>query len=234
MPQLRPRIRGRARSGSPGVGRGRRRDGGRRLARPPVPRSGRRGGADARRPDRCAGTQPAGAARSSSEAAAAPTSARSAASPRAPGASRWSGSTRTETSTRLRARRPATPGGCRCADGDRRGLRAARGRRPRRRPQSRSARARLPSTPAGSTTMSTGRSTECDRVYVALDCDVLRPGRARGLHARAGRPDLAETESMLRGDRRSVLRWPASGLTGLTHRRDPSRVVARLAAAAGL
>ncbi len=31
-----------------------------------------------------------------------------------------------------------------------------------------------------------------DRVYVALDCDVLDPGLARRVHARAGRPDACE------------------------------------------
>ena len=72
----------------------------------------------------------------------------------------------------------------------------------------------------------------CDRVYVAFDCDVLRPGELDVFMPEPGGPTLAEAEALL-GDiaRRGTL--VGLGLTGLTEAADPV-LVARLAAAAGL
>jgi len=72
----------------------------------------------------------------------------------------------------------------------------------------------------------------CDRVYVAFDCDVLRPGELEVFMPEPGGPTLAEAELLLRdvADRLS----PAGlGLTGLRAEADPASL-ARLAAAAGL
>ena len=72
----------------------------------------------------------------------------------------------------------------------------------------------------------------CDRVYVAFDCDVLRPGELAVFMPEPGGLTLAEAESLFR----SVAgRCPLAGLglTGLARKRTQG-VVARLAAAAGL
>ena len=73
---------------------------------------------------------------------------------------------------------------------------------------------------------------ECERVYVALDCDVLRPGQLAVFMPEPGGLDLEEAESILAAivARRSLT---GLGLTGLTIEADPV-VVARLVAAAGL
>ncbi len=72
----------------------------------------------------------------------------------------------------------------------------------------------------------------CDRVYVALDCDVLRPGQLAVFMPEPGGLAVADAESLLAGIvRRGCL--AGVGLTGLTEEADPI-VVARLAAAAGL
>jgi arginase family enzyme len=78
-----------------------------------------------------------------------------------------------------------------------------------------------------------GRALEgCDRLYVAFDCDVLRPGELDVLMPEPGGPTLAEAEVLLR---RIVAMRPLAGLglTGLRASADPS-ALARLAAAAGL
>lgn len=72
----------------------------------------------------------------------------------------------------------------------------------------------------------------CDRVYVAFDCDVLRPGELAVFMPEPGGLTLAEAESLLR----SVAgRCPLAGLglTGLDEKADAAAVT-RLAAAAGL
>jgi arginase len=72
----------------------------------------------------------------------------------------------------------------------------------------------------------------CDHVYVAFDCDVLRPGEVSVFMPEAGGPTLAESETLLR----DVVRCCAlagMGLTGLRADAEPSTLV-RLAAAAGL
>jgi arginase family enzyme len=72
----------------------------------------------------------------------------------------------------------------------------------------------------------------CDRVYVAFDCDVLRPGELDVLMPEPGGPTLAEAVAILRG---IVAMRPLAGLglTGLRESADPAALV-RLAAAAGL
>ena len=72
----------------------------------------------------------------------------------------------------------------------------------------------------------------CDRVYVAFDCDVLRPGELDVLMPEPGGPTLVEAEALLRG---IVARRPLAGLglTGLRETADPI-ALARLTAAAGL
>lgn len=78
-----------------------------------------------------------------------------------------------------------------------------------------------------------GRALDgCDHVYVAFDCDVLRPGQLDVFMPEAGGPSLTEAEALL-GE--IVARRPLAGL-GLTGLRDTANpaVVARLAAAAGL
>jgi arginase family enzyme len=72
----------------------------------------------------------------------------------------------------------------------------------------------------------------CDGLYVAFDCDVLRPGELAVFMPEPGGPTLAEAESLLREiAARSVP--DGLGLTGLRAEADPA-AVARLAAAAGL
>lgn len=72
----------------------------------------------------------------------------------------------------------------------------------------------------------------CDRVYVAFDCDVLRPGELEVFMPEPGGPTLAEAEARLRGIvERCAL--AGLGLTGLTAGADPA-ALARLAAASGL
>jgi len=78
-----------------------------------------------------------------------------------------------------------------------------------------------------------GRALDgCDRVYVAFDCDVLRPGELAVLMPEPGGPTLPEAEELLRG---IVRRRELAGL-GLTGLRDDAdtAVLARLATAAGL
>jgi arginase len=78
-----------------------------------------------------------------------------------------------------------------------------------------------------------GRALDgCDRVYVAFDCDVLRPGELAVFMPEPGGPTIAEAEVLLRG---IVGRLPLAGfgLTGLSDGADAA-VVARLVAAAGL
>lgn len=72
----------------------------------------------------------------------------------------------------------------------------------------------------------------CDRVYVAFDCDVLRPGELEVFMPEPGGPTLAEAEALLR---RVVEGCPLAGLglTGLRDGVDPS-ALSRLVAATGL
>ncbi len=72
----------------------------------------------------------------------------------------------------------------------------------------------------------------CDRVYVAFDCDVLRPGELAVFMPEPGGPTLAEAEEMLRdiAARRPIAGF---GLTGVHEDADPA-VLVRLAVAAGL
>jgi arginase family enzyme len=72
----------------------------------------------------------------------------------------------------------------------------------------------------------------CDRVYVAFDCDVLRPGELAVFMPEPGGPTLDEAEELLRdvAGRATVAGF---GLTGLRADADPA-VLVRLAAAAGL
>ena len=72
----------------------------------------------------------------------------------------------------------------------------------------------------------------CDRVYVAFDCDVLRPGELAVFMPEPGGPTLDEAESLLRA---IVARRPLAGLglTGLRPEADAA-ALAHLAAAAGL
>jgi arginase family enzyme len=72
----------------------------------------------------------------------------------------------------------------------------------------------------------------CDRVYVALDCDVLRPGELDVFMPEPGGPTLAEVEELLAGIA-AVLPLAGLGLTGLRESADPA-ALARLAVAAGL
>jgi arginase len=72
----------------------------------------------------------------------------------------------------------------------------------------------------------------CDRVYVAFDCDVLRPGELAVFMPEPGGPTVAEAEGLLGGivSRRILA---GLGLTGLSDEAEVA-VVTRLAAAAGL
>jgi arginase len=72
----------------------------------------------------------------------------------------------------------------------------------------------------------------CDRVYVAFDCDVLRPGELSVFMPEPGGPTLAEAEKLIRD---IAGRGELAGL-GLTGLREDAGVAAllRLTAAAGL
>jgi arginase len=72
----------------------------------------------------------------------------------------------------------------------------------------------------------------CDRVYVAFDCDVLRPGELSVFMPEPGGPTLVEAEKLIRD---IAGRGELAGL-GLTGLRDDADVAAllRLTAAAGL
>ena len=72
----------------------------------------------------------------------------------------------------------------------------------------------------------------CDRVYVAFDCDVLRPGELAVFMPEPGGPTIPEAEELLRD---IAARCPIAGLglTGLHEDADPA-VLVRLAAAVGL
>jgi len=72
----------------------------------------------------------------------------------------------------------------------------------------------------------------CDRVYVAFDVDVLRPGELAVFMPEPDGPTLDEVETLLRD---VVSRRPLAGLglTGLRDDADPAALL-RLAAAAGL
>ncbi len=72
----------------------------------------------------------------------------------------------------------------------------------------------------------------CDQVYVAFDCDVLRPGEVSVFMPEPGGPTLAEAEAVLR-NLAALCPVAGLGLTGLTASADPSALVG-LAAAAGL
>jgi arginase family enzyme len=72
----------------------------------------------------------------------------------------------------------------------------------------------------------------CDRVYVAFDADVLRPGELAVFMPEPGGPTLAEAESLLL-DVAGRLPLAGLGLTGMREDADPAALV-RLAAAAGL
>ena len=86
-----------------------------------------------------------------------------------------------------------------------------RGRRARRRAQPRPARARRTWRRRGSTTTSTGRSTGCDRVYVAFDCDVLRPGELAVFMPEPGGLDRRGGRGAAPRRRRGAAPWRASG-----------------------
>lgn len=72
----------------------------------------------------------------------------------------------------------------------------------------------------------------CNRVYVAFDCDVLRPGELSVLMPEPGGPTLDEAEKLL-ADVAARRTLAGLGLTAMTAAADPA-VLARLAAAAGL
>ncbi len=72
----------------------------------------------------------------------------------------------------------------------------------------------------------------CDRVYVAFDCDVLRPGEIAVFMPEPGGLTLVEAETLLRSIvERCIL--AGFGLTGLSENTEPP-LVARLIAAVGL
>ena len=72
----------------------------------------------------------------------------------------------------------------------------------------------------------------CDRVYVAFDCDVLRPGEIAVFMPEPGGLTLVEAEALLRSIvERCIL--AGFGLTGLSENAEPT-LVARLIAAVGL
>jgi len=72
----------------------------------------------------------------------------------------------------------------------------------------------------------------CNRVYVAFDCDVLRPGELAVFRPEPGGPTMEEAETMLESIAGNHT-LAGLGLTGLTAAADPA-VVGRLAVAAGL
>ena len=69
-------------------------------------------------------------------------------------------------------------------------------------------------------------------MYVALDCDVLRPGEIACFMPEPGGPTVAEVEAML-ADIAPRLPVAGLGLTGLRPEADSAMLV-RLAAALGL
>jgi arginase len=69
-----------------------------------------------------------------------------------------------------------------------------------------------------------------ERVYVALDCDVLRPGELDVFMPEPGGPALGELESLLAGLPRPV----GAGLTGLVWSERNEALLPRLGAALGL
>jgi len=78
-----------------------------------------------------------------------------------------------------------------------------------------------------------GRALEgCDRVYIALDCDVLRPGEVACFMPEPGGPRVADVARLLAG---VAERAPVAGmgLTGLVGEADPA-TLAVLVSAAGL
>jgi arginase len=72
-----------------------------------------------------------------------------------------------------------------------------------------------------------------DRVYVAVDLDVLRPGEAAAFMPEPGGPSLAEAETLLRGVAEAST-VAGAGFTGLLPVPANEAVVVRLAAALGL
>jgi len=78
-----------------------------------------------------------------------------------------------------------------------------------------------------------GRALDgCERVYIAFDVDVLRPGELAVFMPEPGGPSLDGAEALLR-DVGSLLPLAGLGLTGLRDDADPAALV-RLAVAAGL
>jgi arginase len=71
-----------------------------------------------------------------------------------------------------------------------------------------------------------------DRVYIALDCDVLRPGQIACFMPEPGGPTADEIERVL-ADVASRVPVAGMGLTGLAPEADPA-TLARLIAAAGM
>jgi arginase len=72
-----------------------------------------------------------------------------------------------------------------------------------------------------------------DRVYVAVDLDVLRPGEAAAFMPEPGGPSLAEAETLLRGVAEAST-VAGAGFTGLLPDPANEAAVVRLAAALGL
>jgi arginase family enzyme len=72
-----------------------------------------------------------------------------------------------------------------------------------------------------------------DRVYVAVDLDVLRPGEAAAFMPEPGGPSLAEAETLLRGVAEAAT-VAGAGFTGPLSDPANEAVVVRLAAALGL
>ena len=140
-----------------------------------------------------------------------------------------------------RARRPQHAGdlavrqrmGDAAANGDRRGLRPAR----------RTSRSSVPATSirpsvdylaAAGIDDDVGRALAgCDRVYVAFDCDVLRPGELAVFMPEPGGLDLAEAEALLA----AIVAASTAGrprADGIDAARPIRSLLARLVAAAGL
>ena len=72
----------------------------------------------------------------------------------------------------------------------------------------------------------------CDRVYVALDCDVIAPGELSVFIPEPGGPTVADIEALLHGVAAGST-LAGLGLTGLREGADAA-ILERLAAAAGL
>ena len=158
--------------------------------------------------------------RSSSAAAAARTSARSAASRLATSGSRSSGSTRTATSTRPRPRRRGTRGGCRC------GWRSRRARSRRRTSRSSahatSTRPRRRTSPStGSTTTSSARSRVPTPSTSRSTSTCSSRGSCRASCRCPAGPGASEVEAILR-DVASRAHVAGMGLTGLAPGADPA------------